>query len=161
MYLETPDSFLLEEDSRVILVHGSPGKYKSRFNYILSPEDLLKPAKFMSKRNMKICFFGHTHKQVLWEVDNEGISLLEFNINEPVIFTEDELKNSKLIINPGSVGQPRDHIPESAYLVYEQKNNAHIFTFKRVDYDIEKTVNKIYDIKELDDRLGDRLFIGA
>lgn len=56
MYLETPDSFLLEDDSRVILVHGSPGKYKQRFDYILSPEDLLQPAKFMNKRNLKICF---------------------------------------------------------------------------------------------------------
>ena len=160
-YLGTQACCTLQEDPRVILVHGRPGPEKNRFDYLLQPEDMLKPAHFMQKKGLKVCLFGHTHRQVLWEVDTSGVSLIEIEPNEPVVFTEEEIEFSELILNPGSVGQPRDRNPDSAYMVYEQKDNQHIFTFKRVAYNIEKTREKIYAIEHLDKRLGDRLIIGA
>jgi diadenosine tetraphosphatase ApaH/serine/threonine PP2A family protein phosphatase len=63
------------------------------------------------------------------------------------------LGDGKTMINVGSVGQPRDGDPRSCYVVLEDD----LIRFRRVEYDIDKTVQKIYDIPELDNFLGDRL----
>ena len=59
----------------------------------------------------------------------------------------------KAIINVGSVGQPRDRDPRAGY-VYIEGNKIN---FVRLEYDLESTVKKIYDIKELDNFEADRL----
>jgi diadenosine tetraphosphatase ApaH/serine/threonine PP2A family protein phosphatase len=74
-------------------------------------------------------------------------------------FTPDELNNEyrltdeKSMINVGSVGQPRDGDPRSCYVVLEDD----LVRFRRVEYPLETTVKKIYDVPELDNFLGDRL----
>ena len=159
-YFGTPSFCVLPDEPRVVLVHGSPGSEYSRFDYLLKPEDLLMPAMYMQEQGWKICFFGHTHYQVLWEIDEAGVSYIDYQIDDPIEFTESEIEDITLLINPGSVGQPRDEDPNAAYLIYEKKPNSHVFTFKRIPYKIKKTVKKIYEISSLDDRLGDRLLIG-
>ena len=57
------------------------------------------------------------------------------------------------MINVGSVGQPRDGNWRSCYVILEEP----WVTFRRVEYDVEITVNKIYDTPELERFLGDRL----
>jgi diadenosine tetraphosphatase ApaH/serine/threonine PP2A family protein phosphatase len=57
------------------------------------------------------------------------------------------------LLNPGSVGQPRDGDPRPCYVIQEPSQ----LTFRRVDYDPGVTANKIYNIPELDDFLGDRI----
>jgi diadenosine tetraphosphatase ApaH/serine/threonine PP2A family protein phosphatase len=57
------------------------------------------------------------------------------------------------MINVGSVGQPRDGDPRSCYVVLADG----VITFRRVTYDVDKTIKKIYDTPELDNFLGDRL----
>ena len=57
------------------------------------------------------------------------------------------------MVNVGSVGQPRDGDPRSCYVVMEDD----VLEFRRIEYDIETTIRKIYDIPELDNFLGDRL----
>jgi diadenosine tetraphosphatase ApaH/serine/threonine PP2A family protein phosphatase len=59
----------------------------------------------------------------------------------------------KLMINVGSVGQPRDGDPRSSYVVLDGDR----VEFRRVAYAVEQTVRKIHDTHELDDFLGDRL----
>ncbi|HID21521.1 MAG TPA: metallophosphoesterase, partial [Planctomycetaceae bacterium] len=84
----------------------------------------------------------------------------------PGIFTEDlnfiapeevdfqfKLGNQKYLINVGSVGQPRNGVPMSSYVVLDG-DTVH---FRRVEYDFEKTIAKIYAIPDLDNFLGDRL----
>lgn len=159
-YLDTPAFIILPDAPQVILVHGCPGNGRSRFNYLLDPQDLIEPSQYMKKRHLKICVFGHTHRQILWEVDNAGVSEIKFTSGEPVSFTDRELDGCCLFVNPGSVGQPRDQNPHAAYVIYEKKKNRHIFTFQRVPYNVKKTVNKIYAVRELDNSLGDRLTIG-
>jgi hypothetical protein len=51
------------------------------------------------------------------------------------------------------VGQPRDGNWRACYVVLEDT----MLTFRRVEYDVEKTIRKIYDTPELDNFLGDRL----
>ena len=57
------------------------------------------------------------------------------------------------MINVGSVGQPRDGDSRSCYVIFDEES----ITFRRVEYDIEKTVELIESIAELDDFLGHRL----
>ena len=66
---------------------------------------------------------------------------------------EYKLADEKVMINVGSVGQPRDGNPLSCYVVLEDD----VVRFRRVDYDKETTIQKIYDIADLDNFLGDRL----
>jgi diadenosine tetraphosphatase ApaH/serine/threonine PP2A family protein phosphatase len=63
------------------------------------------------------------------------------------------LTDEKTMVNVGSVGQPRDGDKRSCYVVLEDGQ----ITFRRVLYDMEKTIQKIYQTPELDNFLGDRL----
>ena len=63
------------------------------------------------------------------------------------------LGDDKVMINVGSVGQPRDGDPRSSYAVLDDNRVG----FRRVEYALEETVQKIYEIDDLDDFLGDRL----
>ena len=60
------------------------------------------------------------------------------------------------MVNVGSVGQPRDGDPRSCYVIRTEEG----LQYRRVEYDFEETIKKIYDIPELDNFLGDRLRAG-
>ena len=62
----------------------------------------------------------------------------------------------KVIINVGSVGQPRDRDPRATYVIVS--NNE--VEFVRVEYNIDVTAKRIRDNPHLDDFLGDRLYKG-
>ena len=64
-----------------------------------------------------------------------------------------ELSDQKVMINVGSVGQPRNNDNRSSYVTIDGNS----IEFHRVEYDIDKTAQKIYDIPDLDNFLGDRL----
>jgi diadenosine tetraphosphatase ApaH/serine/threonine PP2A family protein phosphatase len=67
-----------------------------------------------------------------------------------------ELGEKKVLVNVGSVGQPRNNDNRSSYVIVD----GNTLTFRRVDYDFGKTAQKIYDIPDLDNFLGDRLAEG-
>jgi predicted phosphodiesterase len=92
------------------------------------------------------CFQGHTH------IPGVFTEALEFFAPEE-IGGKYRLDKQKLMINVGSVGQPRNNDPRSSYAVFD----GDTVEFHRVSYDLEKTVEKIYAIPELDNFLGDRL----
>ncbi len=77
-------------------------------------------------------------------------------------FSPDDLGNEysasdeKIMVNVGSVGQPRDGDPRSCYVILTEEG----LQYRRVEYDFEETIKKIYDIPELDNFLGDRLRAG-
>ena len=66
---------------------------------------------------------------------------------------EYRLGNEKVMINVGSVGQPRDGDPRSCYAILDED----VVRFRRVSYPLDKTIQKIYAVPELDNFLGDRL----
>ena len=69
--------------------------------------------------------------------------------------------DEKAIVNPGSVGQPRDQDDRASYAILETGDDApHRVNFYRLEYDITAVAEKIYAIDRLDDWLGDRLFQG-
>jgi predicted phosphodiesterase len=98
-----------------------------------------------------ICFIGHSH--------TAGVFIR--NQNGGIEYTQDNLvkikEGNKYIVNAGSVGQPRDGNPDSAYCVYDtDKKEVRI---KRVKYDTKTAQNKITKAG-LPKILGDRLLVG-
>jgi len=99
---------------------------------------------------MKLGFYGHTHVRVALSLQRGNVFL------EP----DGELKLSAwkmYLINPGSVGQPRDSDPRASFLIYDEFNEK--VNFYRVDYDIAATQEKIIEAG-LPVELAGRLSLG-
>jgi len=71
--------------------------------------------------------------------------------------TEIDLSTGRFLLNPGSVGQPRDGDPRAAYLLLDL--DARAASFRRVAYDVERTQREIHDLG-LPDALAARLAAG-
>jgi len=83
---------------------------------------------------VKLGFFGHTHVTTAF-IDNQGSILCDLS-------SELSLSSGKrYLINPGSVGQPRDDDPRASFLVYD--SDDHTVRFFRVEYDIKMCQDKI------------------
>jgi len=64
----------------------------------------------------------------------------------------------RFILNPGSVGQPRNLDPRAAFVIWDDESN--IFEFKRVDYEIEPVAKRIRELG-IPERQASRLFTGS
>lgn len=132
-----------EED--FLFVHGSA---RNPLNEYVFPEDIYNQRKMERIFALvdKYCFQGHTHIPGIFREDLSFLSPDEVDSSY-------ELGEAKTLINVGSVGQPRDGDNRASYVLLDG-NTAQ---FRRVEYDFEKTISKIYPIPELDNFLGDRL----
>jgi diadenosine tetraphosphatase ApaH/serine/threonine PP2A family protein phosphatase len=127
------------------LVHGSLIAPEA-FPYIQSLRDALYSFRLMDKQ---ICFCGHSHVPVtFFETDPVTYSI------EETLEIEDEIR---MIVNVGSVGQPRDERPEACYAIYDEAKGR--ITLRRVTYDIEAAARKIVDAG-LPETLALRLWMG-
>ena len=139
------ESVRMRSEGEFLFVHGSP---RDPTNEYVFPEDIFNQLKMDSlfARFEKYCFQGHTHIPGIFTEGHNFIAPEECGY-------EFKLDGEKAMVNVGSVGQPRDSDRRACYVVLTDEKIA----FRRVDYDIEKTVEKIYNIPELDNMLGDRL----
>ena len=136
-------------DDRFHMVHGS---LVHRDSYIFSTKDIAENFSLMKERlpSTSICFFGHTHYQVAYSYhlgEVEMITSRNFTLQEDRLY----------LINPGSVGQPRDHDPRAAFLVVDFEKME--VEFRRSEYDIEACRAKIL-ANALPVELADRLLKG-
>ncbi|MGL4855239.1 MAG: metallophosphoesterase family protein [Lentisphaeria bacterium] len=97
----------------------------------------------------QICFYGHSHVPMAFDKqhDIELVQDAEFKI----------LPGHKYLVNPGSVGQPRDKDPRASFAVYDTEEST--ITLYRLEYDISLTQSKIRE-NGLPERLAERLAIG-
>ncbi len=100
--------------------------------YVFDP---LEAEAHFNYQTTSICFFGHTHMPLAFEKTNKIRSGLYNRIKITV--------GKKYFINVGSVGQPRDGDPRSAYVIYDITN--HEVTLRRIEYDLSITQKKILD----------------
>ncbi len=101
----------------------------------------------------RICFFGHTHRRALWYRDIRGKVALQ-EIAAPQV---DLSQEGHYLINPGSVGQPRDGRPEAAYAIFDdEKYSVH---FKSVPYNVAGAQQRILSAG-LPPYLAERLALG-
>lgn len=135
-------------DGDLLFVHGSP---RSPLKEYVFPEDVYNQRKIERIFGFiqKYCFQGHTHVPGVFTENCRFYSPDDLS-------NEYELGDQKVMVNVGSVGQPRDNDPRSCYVILEGNK----LTFRRVEYPFDETRNKILNIAELDDFLGERLAIG-
>jgi diadenosine tetraphosphatase ApaH/serine/threonine PP2A family protein phosphatase len=141
-------------DNGYLCVHGTPRK---PINEYLFPDDAINnPHKLGSifDRIDRVCFVGHTHVPGVFTDDSEFWKPDELTGNS---YPVDPVQ--KAIINPGSVGQPRDGDPRASYAILDTGDGTskHTIEFFRLPYEVDLTVDKIHAIPELHDWLGDRL----
>lgn len=100
-----------------------------------------------------VSFFGHTHTPGIVTLDAKWIA--SGIMHTPFQF----VKDSKYLVNIGSVGQPRDGDWRACYAIIDREANT--VQYSRVEYDVDKAMNRILEIEELDDELGKRLRRGT
>jgi diadenosine tetraphosphatase ApaH/serine/threonine PP2A family protein phosphatase len=115
----------------VTLAHGSPRD--SIWEYVMSAK--------VAERNFsafetQVCLIGHSHIPVIF-VDNGRRSL------QVLMPSSGDMWRSKqrFLLNPGSVGQPRDRDPRAAYVLWDSEED--IWTYHRVNYDVAPVQEKI------------------
>lgn len=139
---------------KVQCVHGSP---LDEDEYIIVMRDAYEP---LMRTDAAITFFGHTHIQ--GGFCNHG---QEWETLRPLYHAKKQAEwcelsiapGTKYLINPGSVGQPRDGDWRAACALFDTATNR--VTFHRVPYDVETAQKRIRDAK-LPERLAQRLSEG-
>jgi len=140
----------------VQLVHGSP---RDEDEYILMASDAYI---LLTQAAAPLIFFGHTHVQRCFLLESGtgvGKSLVPAykSAKGKQSIRLDLKPETKYMINPGSIGQPRDNDPRGAFLLYDTDQNS--ITFFRVPYDIDRAQEKII-AAGLPERLAARLAEG-
>lgn len=117
-------------DERFLVVHGSPRE--PIWEYLLSRDQARENFDLFEQQ---VCFMGHSHVPLVFRKQRNG------GYSNPVIppagDTLELEQNARYFINPGSVGQPRNQDPRSAYAILD--TDASTVRFMRIEYDIAKT----------------------
>ncbi len=139
----------LDDDGRVILAHGSPRD--PVWEYIVDPSSATQ--NFRQFR-FQLLLVGHSHLPLIFEWLDEAqrVQSLRSEPGVPVC-----LDDRRLILNPGSVGQPRDGNPHASYAMLDVE--ASTWTLHRAVYAVEITQERMR-ANGLPRRLIDRLEIG-
>lgn len=150
-YLDARPIGLVEEE-HFTLVHASPRH--PIWEYILSPR-IAQPN--FQHFDTQFCFVGHTHHPVIFEESSDPNALCaayepEFNAGPWDLPTD-----ARLIVNPGSVGQPRDGDARAAYAIVDIE--ARTFEYRRVGYPVSVTQEKMKS-EDFPERLWRRLAFG-
>jgi len=117
-----------------------------RWGYVV---EKLEAAASFTYQNTQVCFFGHTHVPVAFIRDTgvRGGTYSKFRVEA----------GKKYFVNVGSVGQPRDGNPKSAYVIYDLVQQT--IELRRLDYPIAEAQRKIR-AAGLPERLAERLASG-
>jgi diadenosine tetraphosphatase ApaH/serine/threonine PP2A family protein phosphatase len=134
-------------------VHGSP---RDEDEYVLMRRDAYS---MLGHADAPVTFFGHTHVQGGFWIDDEknqegGLEPKYVSRNGRQELTIELDATARYMINPGSVGQPRDGDPRAAFAFYDTDQRT--VTFHRVPYDIAAAQEKIF-AAGLPERLAIRL----
>ncbi len=138
--------FILHET--ITICHGAP--FDEDY-YIFGEFDA---AEAFDHITTPVCFFGHTHFPFVYaEKENvvEG-TFMEGEANEVRLE-----KGARYLINPGSVGQPRDRNPQAACAIYD--SGTRVVKFYRLEYNVQEAQRKIL-AERLPPALAERLSLG-
>ncbi|TNF48624.1 metallophosphoesterase [bacterium] len=121
----------------VFLFHGLPGNITG---YIRTAETAEMVLSILEQRDHRIryAFFGHTHRAMVF-TQLEGRPIRMFEPDDDLILAP----GRRYLLNPGSVGQPRNGDPRAQYLIYDQEEG--LISFRRVEYDIQQAQSRIIE----------------
>ena len=141
----------VRRDGDLTAVHGSPRD--PIWEYITSRGVA---AANLEHFDTRLCLFGHTHLPIVYRVAGDDVEAVPGMPGEAV-----HLDGARALLNPGSVGQPRDGLPDAAYAVLETSQDSadDVMLFRRVRYDIDRT-QRLMRERGLPARLVERLRYG-
>jgi diadenosine tetraphosphatase ApaH/serine/threonine PP2A family protein phosphatase len=139
-------------DDVAMYAHGSP---RDPVREYMLPRDITDDAKMRAVfacMVQPICFVGHSHVPAVYYEDRR--------IYQPKgtegPYDLGDTPSVRVIVNVGSVGQPRDGDNRLSYVLFDGRN----VTFVRLEYDHETAASAIRDVNDLPDYLADRLAVG-
>ena len=118
-------------ENEIQISHGSP--HDEDF-YILSHWDA---RSILHRSESWIAFYGHTHLPMIYSTESKFLQCYP----EGDEFYYELSEDKQYLINPGSVGQPRDLNPQASFAILDTATN--IICVKRIGYDIQSTQRKI------------------
>jgi diadenosine tetraphosphatase ApaH/serine/threonine PP2A family protein phosphatase len=139
----------LDIDETVEICHGSPD---DEDEYIFEPVDAIEA---LRGTRLSPCFFGHTHVPIAYWLSTDRFDVIVAPSETETRITLEP--GRRYLVNPGSVGQPRDGDPRACYAVYDSETRE--VTWRRVAYSIEAAQQKIVDAG-LPEGLARRLALG-
>jgi diadenosine tetraphosphatase ApaH/serine/threonine PP2A family protein phosphatase len=136
-------------DDLIEICHGTPFDEDA---YVFDDLDALRA---MHAARRPLCLFGHTHVQVGHFLTKDQFGLCTAEEQRPLTISLDE--TTHYLVNPGSVGQPRDGDPRAGFgLVDTEKREMTIY---RIEYPIARAQQRILE-EGLPDVLAQRLALG-
>ncbi len=133
------------------ILHGSPW---DEDDYVMAADEAGDAFGYLESR---LAFFGHTHLQGGFIWNQSRIETIPHVSARQAQLSLDIDPNCGYLINPGSVGQPRDGDPRAAYALYDSETRAVVY--QRVRYNVTGAQQKIYDAG-LPPYLAERLQMG-
>ncbi len=123
-----------EVDERFLVAHGSPRE--PVWEYLLSRQQAEDNFELFEHQ---VCLIGHSHVPLIFRQHPDG------HCDEPMLADADLMldlaEGYRYLLNPGSVGQPRNQDPRAAYAILDTEANT--FQFKRIEYDIAQTQHQM------------------
>jgi diadenosine tetraphosphatase ApaH/serine/threonine PP2A family protein phosphatase len=117
-------------DERYMVAHGSPGN--PIWEYLLTRVQAIEN---FSRFEQQVCFVGHSHVPLIFRLNASG------RCDGPTSPDSGKTLNleagMRYIVNPGSIGQPRNQDPRAAYALLD--TDAGTIRFERIAYDVEET----------------------
>lgn len=148
LFLKSIPKGPLVVDHFITLCHGAT--FDEDY-YIFSVFEAIESFKFMTT---SIGFFGHTHFPLIYYLRREKLDIVP--LNDDIRIKLDP--NTKYLINPGSIGQPRDKNPASSFIIFDSDKRE--IQFIRYPYEVKKTQKKIREAG-LPELLASRLEAGV
>lgn len=125
--LSLPEKLVIED---VTLVHGSPRN--PVWDYVM---DYMTATRMFQFYQTHICLVGHTHVPAIWkenEADSNRAMVQDYQKSKVLV---------KTMLNPGSVGQPRDHDARASFAIFDPEES--MWELRRVAYDIQEVQARI------------------
>ena len=136
-------------DPGLAICHGSP---LDEDKYLFSDQDA---AEVFASWRVPVTFFGHTHVTSVFSVGDGWVRVRQLAGARGEL---EVLPGHRYLINPGSIGQPRDGDPRASFMTYD--SDRRLVRWYRVPYPIEEEQRRIRRA-ELPEILADRLAVGA
>lgn len=142
---------LVVEREHYTVVHGSL-HLPEEFGYVMS---VVEAKDSLRAQKSRACFVGHSHVPAIYMQDSDAEDVHVVYSPE---FTAQTESAAKILVNVGSVGQPRDEDPRATYSIYDTESLE--ASIKRVEYDIASAQESIL-AAGLPEVLANRLALGV
>ena len=138
-------------DRDIEVCHGTPFDEDA---YVFDEDAAVSALESASRQ---ICFFGHTHVPIAYVQKGTSLSALHLQPGGSEKIVVNIVKKNRYLINPGSVGQPRDTDPRASYATFDTKKQR--VEVRRVPYRIDLAQQRINEVG-LPESLAFRLGLG-